>query len=61
MMLNGHDLGAYPSIGVYWAFPAMEAPATYISRAEGLLSGFNQAVEWGKLYPFPVTAMSAKR
>jgi hypothetical protein len=52
MMLNDHDLGAYPSIGVYWAFPAMEAPATYISRAEGLLSGFNQAVT-GKAISFP--------
>jgi hypothetical protein len=56
MMLNDHDLGAYPSIGVYWAFPAMEAPANYISRAEALVSKFNQAIWWGRLYPFPAFA-----
>lgn len=53
IMMNDHDLGSYPSIGVYWSFPVSDAPWNYINSAEELLSEFNKAVAWDKLYPLP--------
>ena len=52
IMMNDHDLGGYPSIGVYWAFPA-DTPYDYISRAEDLLSTFNDSVAWERIHTLP--------
>ncbi|MBV5322274.1 MAG: hypothetical protein JZU60_00400 [Ilumatobacteraceae bacterium] len=51
LMMNEHELGNYPSVGVYWAFPASEPPYDYIRRADDLLYSFNKAVAWDQLYP----------
>jgi hypothetical protein len=53
LMMNEHELGNYPSVGVYWAFPASDPPYAYISRAEELLDRYNKAVAWDQLYPLP--------
>ena len=52
IMMSDHDLGGYPSIGVYWAFPA-DTPYEYISRAEDLLSTFDDATNWEKIHTLP--------
>lgn len=44
-----YELGSYPSISVYWDFPADDAPWTYINRAETLLEKFNDSVKWYEL------------
>lgn len=46
---NDHDLGAYPTIGLWWEAPADDAPWDYINRAETLLDQFNEAVDWSSL------------
>ena len=53
MRLNDHELGSYPTIGVYWAFPVADAPWDYINRAEELLDLFSHAIQWEKLWPLP--------
>jgi hypothetical protein len=49
IMMNDHELGNYPSIGVYWSFPA-DGPWEYISRADDLLSTYNHSIEWEKIH-----------
>lgn len=53
VMWHDHDLGSYPSVGVFWDCPADDAPWEYVNRAEELLDRFNDAVDWGSLYPLP--------
>jgi len=52
IMMNDHDLGGYPSIGVYWSFPTPE-PSEYIGRAQDLLGTFNDAVAWKEIQTLP--------
>jgi hypothetical protein len=53
VMWSDHELGSYPSVGLYWDFPADDAPSDYLHRAEELLERFNAAVDWSQLHPFP--------
>ena len=46
---NDHDLGTYPTIGLWWEAPADDAPWDYINHAETLLDQFNEAVDWSSL------------
>ena len=50
---HDHDLGSYPTIGVYNDLPATE-PWEYISKAEALLERFNDAVDWSEIEPASV-------
>lgn len=50
---HDHDLGSYPTIGVYNDLPAME-PWEYINKAEELLERFNDAVDWSEIEPSAV-------
>ncbi len=50
---HDHDLGSYPTIGVYSDLPLME-PWNYIHKAEALLEKFNDAVSWSEIHPFSV-------
>ena len=50
---HDHDLGSYPTIGVYNDLPAME-PWEYIRKAEALLERFNDAVDWSEIEPAAV-------
>ncbi len=45
-----HDLGSYPTIGVYSDLPLIE-PWSYIHKAESLLDKFNYAVSWTDIEP----------
>ncbi len=47
---HDHDLGSYPTIGVYSDLPLME-PWGYINKAEVLLDKFNDAVSWTEIEP----------
>ena len=58
IMMNDHELGNYPSVGVYWSFPVDEAPWEYINRAEDLLSEFDDATDWGKIHTQPEYAQN---
>lgn len=49
MRWNDHDLGAYPTIGLWWGAPVGDAPWDYINRAEALLDRFNEAIDWPSL------------
>ena len=50
---HDHDLGSYPTIGVYNDLPAME-PWVYIRKAEALLERLNDAVDWSEIEPVTV-------
>jgi hypothetical protein len=54
VMWSDHELGSYPSVGLYWDFPADDAPWNYLNRAEELLERLNAAVDWSQLHPFPL-------
>ncbi|HEX7371117.1 MAG TPA: hypothetical protein VF284_12640 [Rhodanobacteraceae bacterium] len=42
-----HELGSYPTLGVYYDFGG--PPDGYIRRCEEALDVFNRAIDWGKL------------
>lgn len=46
IMSNDHDLGSYPSIGVYSEF---SLPYDYVSSCEDALDVFNSAISWETL------------
>lgn len=46
IMWQDHDLGSYPSLGVWYEY---EEPAEYISACENALETFDQAVSWERL------------
>jgi hypothetical protein len=50
---HDHDLGSYPTIGVYNNLPVSE-PWEYIRKAEELLDRFNDAVDWSEIEPSAV-------
>lgn len=52
---HDHDLGSYPTIGVYSDLPLME-PWSYIQKAEALLEKFNESVDWTEIEPSAVLA-----
>lgn len=47
---HDHDLGSYPTIGVFTDLPLIE-PWDYIHKAETLLAQFNDAVNWASICP----------
>lgn len=46
IMWSDHDLGSYPSLGVWYE---LEEPCEYISACEGALEIFNESVSWSSL------------
>ncbi len=50
---HDHDLGSYPTIGIYTDMPVSE-PWQYINKAEALLERFNDAVDWSEIEPAAV-------
>lgn len=46
VMWSDHELGAYPSIGIYTDF---EAPSDYVSACANALETFDRAVDWEAL------------
>jgi hypothetical protein len=46
IMWHDHDLGDYPSLGVWYDF---DEPCEYISACENALDVFNDAVSWSAL------------
>lgn len=46
IMWRDHDLGEYPSLGVWYED---EEPSAYIRACEDALDAFNQAVSWADL------------
>jgi hypothetical protein len=57
VMWHEHDLGEYPTVGVFWGPPATEPPWAYISLCETALERFNsgedQAVKTERKCPKP--------
>lgn len=51
-----HDLGSYPSIGVFSNLPLTE-PWDYIQKAEILLDQFNDALDWASICPASVAEL----
>ena len=51
IMWHEHELGDYPSIGIYWDFPQSDPPWTLINRCETLLERFDEAVSWSEIDP----------
>jgi hypothetical protein len=47
-MWQDHDLGSYPTIGVWWEF---DPPWDYIRKCEFLLEKFNYLDFWVKIHP----------
>jgi hypothetical protein len=49
-MWHEHDLGEYATVGLFWdPLQISDAPWDYISRAEDVLSCFDDSVEWSLL------------
>lgn len=46
IMWHDHDLGSYPSLGVWYDF---EEPSEYINACETALDVFNGAISWPEL------------
>lgn len=42
-------MGSYPTLGVSFADTMEEPPWDYISKAENLLTVFNDAISWSEL------------
>ena len=51
IMWHEHELGDYPSIGIFWDFPQPDAPWDYIRECEILLEKFDDAVAWSQIEP----------
>ena len=46
VMENDHELGSYPSLGVYWEY---DFDARYVGVCERALEAFDAAVEWSAI------------
>lgn len=46
IMENEHELGVYPSLGVYWE---SDLDAGYVGVCERALEAFDEAVEWSSI------------
>lgn len=46
---NEHEMGSYPTLGVSFTDTMEEPPWDYISKAENLLTVFNDAIAWSEL------------
>jgi hypothetical protein len=51
IMWNEHELGEYPSVGVWWGPPQMDIPQEYISRCEFALEKFDDSIAWSEIEP----------
>ena len=51
ILWHEHELGEYATVGLSWE-GSSDAPWDYISRAEGALECFEQAVSWSALAPY---------
>jgi len=51
IMWHEHELGDYPSIGLFWDYPQNGPPWKFINKCERLLERFDAAVNWSEIKP----------
>lgn len=51
IMWHEHELGDYPSVGLYWGSPQNDAPWGFINKCEVILERFDDAISWSEIEP----------
>ena len=51
IMWHEHELGEYPSLGLYWGAGHNDAPWDFISKCEKILERFDEAISWSDIDP----------
>ena len=51
VMLHEHELGDYPSIGIFWDEPQINPPWGYINKCTRVLEIFDEAIDWLAIEP----------